>query len=195
MPDRILRPLDRGELREVYREHLRADFPAAERKPLGAIESAAAAGSYDTLGLFQGEALLGYAFLWRDGEGECALLDYLAICRGGRGKGLGSELLGMLLDHYRAFPGLLVEAEAEEPSAGEGENALRRRRLDFYRRAGFRNLGYRARLFGVTYDCLGSGRLTAREAIAAHRRHYARALRLPGKLVEIPYPQPKKEKS
>ena len=132
-----IRLLDAAALRRVYRDHVKADFPPAERKPLSMIERQVRTGQYDTLGLFQGEELLAYAFLWRDSVGRCALLDYLAVCRGGRGQGTGSAFLEQLKAHYGGFDGLLVEAEAEDPQAGEEQNALRRRRIDFYRRCGF----------------------------------------------------------
>ena len=167
-----IRLLDAAALRRVYRDHVKADFPPAERKPLAMIERQVRTGQYDTLGLFRGETLLAYAFLWRDKEGHCALLDYLAVCRGGRGQGTGSAFVEQLKAHYGGFDGLLVEAEAEDPQAGAEDNALRRRRIDFYRRCGFRMLDYRARLFGVTYSMLASGTLTAADALAAHRRHY-----------------------
>ena len=167
-----IRLLDAAALRRVYRDHVKADFPPAERKPLAMIERQVRTGQYDTLGLFRGETLLAYAFLWRDKEGHCALLDYLAVCRGGRGQGTGSAFMEQLKAHYGGFDGLLVEAEAEDPQAGAEDNALRRRRIDFYRRCGFRMLDYRARLFGVTYSMLASGTLTAADALAAHRRHY-----------------------
>ena len=167
-----IRLLDAAALRRVYREHVKADFPPAERKPLAMIEAQVRTGQYDTLGLFRDEELLAYAFLWRDKEGRCVLLDYLAVCRGGRGQGTGSAFLEQLKDHYGGFDGLLVEAEAEDPKAAEEANTLRRRRIGFYRRCGFRMLDYRARLFGVTYSMLASGTLTDADALAAHRRHY-----------------------
>ena len=167
-----IRLLDAAALRRVYRDHVKADFPPAERKPLAMIERQVRTGQYDTLGLFRGETLLAYAFLWRDKEGHCALLDYLAVCRGGRGQGTGSAFVEQLKAHYGGFDGLLVEAEAEDPQAGEEQNALRRRRIDFYRRCGFRMLDYKARLFGVTYAMLASGTLTDADALAAHQRHY-----------------------
>ena len=167
-----IRLLDAAALRRVYRDHVKADFPPAERKPLAMIERQVRTGQYDTLGLFRGETLLAYAFLWRDKEGHCALLDYLVVCRGGRGQGTGSAFMEQLKAHYGGFDGLLVEAEAEDPQAGEEQNTLRRRRIDFYRRCGFRMLDYKARLFGVTYAMLASGALTDADALAAHRRHY-----------------------
>ena len=167
-----IRLLDAAGLRRVYRDHVKADFPPAERKPLAMMERQVRTGQYDPLGLFRGGELLAYAFLWRDREGRCVLLDYLAVCRGGRGQGTGSAFVEQLKAHYGSFDGLLVEAEAEDPGAGEEQNALRRRRIGFYRRCGFRLLDYRARLFGVTYAMLASGTITEADALAAHRRHY-----------------------
>ena len=165
-----LRPLTEPRLRRLYREHVAEDFPPAERRPLSAILRLRRRGDYDTWGVFDGDALAAYAFLWRGAD--CALLDYLAVCRGGRGQGTGSAFVEQLKAHYGGFDGLLVEAEAEDPQAGEEQNALRRRRIDFYRRCGFRMLDYKARLFGVTYAMLASGTLTTADALAAHRRHY-----------------------
>ena len=82
MADWEIRRLEGEVLREVYRTHLKADFPPEERKPLFAVERLVKGGQYDTLGLYQGKHLLAYAFLWRDREGRCVLLDYLAVWRG-----------------------------------------------------------------------------------------------------------------
>ena len=101
------------------------------------------------------------------------LLDYLAVCRDKpRGHGYGTAALRLLLDRCRDRRGLLVEAEAEEPGAEAEENALRRRRLAFYRRGGFRDLGYTARIFGVPYAMLVSGQSDQAGAAEAHRRLY-----------------------
>ena len=69
--------------------------------------------------------------------------------------------------------GILVESEAPE---GGPEDALRRRRLDFYRRSGFTFLDYDCVLFGVHYAvCLRSpnGKGTEAGAMAAHQALYA----------------------
>ena len=85
-----IRLLDAAALRRVYREHVKADFPPAERKPRAMIEAQVRTGQYDTLCLFRGEELLAYAFLWRDKEGRCVLLDYLAVCRGAGDRARGA---------------------------------------------------------------------------------------------------------
>ena len=128
-----LRLLTARQLRQVYRERVRSDFPPSERRPLASMERLRAAGVYDTWGMYEGEELLAYAFLWRSEAYGAALLDYLAVCRG---------------------CSLLVEAEAQEESAPPEENALRARRLSFYERSGFRRLDYQTRIFGVQYAML-----------------------------------------
>ena len=167
-----LRPI--SDLAGWYARELSEAFPENERKPLADMMSEMERGCYEPLGLYEGQALLGYATLWsREAFPGYVLLDYLAVCRDKpRGHGYGTAALRLLLDRCRDRRGLLVEAEAEEPGAEAEENALRRRRLAFYRRGGFRDLGYTARIFGVPYAMLVSGQSDQAEAAEAHRRLY-----------------------
>lgn len=167
-----LRPLTEPRLRQLYREHVAEDFPPAERRPLSAILRLRRRGDYDTWGVFDGDALAAYAFLWRGAD--CALLDYLAVCRDARGQGYGTRALELVKGQYGPVP-LLAEVEAPEESAPPGENALRQRRLNFYQRAGFAPLGYQAVLFGVRYAMLSwpaAGPQEAERLQAAHRALY-----------------------
>ena len=77
------------------------------------MEHLRAAGVYDTWGMYEGEELLAYAFLWRSEAYGVALLDYLAVCREGRGRGTGTLALSLLQARYGGCS-LLVEAEAQE---------------------------------------------------------------------------------
>ena len=167
-----LRPLTEPRLRRLYREHVAEDFPPAERRPLSAILRLRRRGDYDTWGVFDGDALAAYAFLWRGAD--CVLLDYLAVCRDARGQGYGTRALELVKGQYGPMP-LLAEVEAPEESAPPGENALRQRRLNFYQRAGFAPLGYQAVLFGVRYAMLSwpaAGPKEAERLQAAHRALY-----------------------
>ena len=148
-----LRLLTARQLRQVYRERVRSDFPPSERRPLASMERLRAAGVYDTWGMYEGEELLAYAFLWRSEAHGVALLDYLAVCREGRGRGTGTLALSLLQARYGGCS-LLVEAEAQEEGVPPEENALRARRLSFYERSGFRRLDYQTRIFGVQYAML-----------------------------------------
>ena len=125
-----LKKLDLDALHLVYRDHLTPDFPPAERKPMAAMEKLLDAGRYEPWGLYRGEELMAYAMMWKDPEGSFELLDYLGVCQGKpRGQGIGTVMVAYLMDHYSHVEGILVEAEAEDESVSEEENALRRRRL------------------------------------------------------------------
>ena len=173
MPE--LRLLTDRQLRQVYRTFVRADFPPSERRSLASIESLRRTGRYDTWGVFAGEKLLAYAFLWRTAEGHCALLDYLAVCPDGRGRGLGTQALELLKEQYGPSCALLGEAEAPEPGLPPEEDRLRRRRIAFYQRAGFRLLDYQSDIFEVRYAMLawpGALPLSGAELQKAHRGLY-----------------------
>ena len=181
--------LDLDALHLVYREHLTPDFPPAERKPLSAMERLLSAGRYEPWGLYRGEELMAYALLWRDPEGGFVLLDYLGVCRDKpRGQGIGTVMVAHLMGQYRHVSGILVEAEAEGDDASPEENGLRARRLAFYRRLGFRELGYVARIFGVRYAMLLYGDRTGEEAMEAHQRlyHYEFSPWLYDRFIHIP---------
>lgn len=181
--------LDLDALHLVYREHLTPDFPPAERKPLSAMEKLLSAGRYEPWGLYRGEELMAYALLWRDPEGGFVLLDYLGVCRDKpRGQGIGTVMVAHLMGQYRHVSGILVEAEAEGDDTSPEENGLRARRLAFYRRLGFRELGYVARIFGVRYAMLLYGDRTGEEAMEAHQRlyHYEFSPWLYDRFIHIP---------
>ncbi|MCI9308813.1 MAG: hypothetical protein HFF27_04810, partial [Oscillospiraceae bacterium] len=69
---------------------------------------------------------------------------------------------------------LFGEAEAPDPQASPEENSLRRRRIAFYERSGFRVLDYLCALFGVRFHCLYRGpEADDRKVEAMHRGVYA----------------------
>ena len=172
-----LSKLNGQQLSQLYEAQLREDFPPSELKPLKAMLSLMAQGRYEALGLYEGEALLGYALLWLEPGVPFALLDYLGTLPGERDRGLGGRLLDLLAEHYRDFRGIYGEAEAPENGDPAGES-LRRRRLNFYLRNGFRYGGYDCALFGVHYQALirGSADVTAEELLAVHQGIYRRHL-------------------
>ncbi len=177
------------DLRHVYREHLTPDFPTAERKPLAAMEKLHRAGRYDLWGLYDGEALAAYALLWNDPDGGFVLLDYLGVAQDRpRGQGTGTAMVRALMERYGHTEGILVEAEAADESIPAEENELRLRRLAFYRRAGFRDLGYVAKIFGVRYAMFLSGERSEEEAMEAHQRlyHYEMTPWLYDRFIHIP---------
>ena len=147
-----LRLLTTEQLRRVYDTYIKRDFPRSERRPLSSIESLCRTGRYDTWGVYEEDELLAYAFVWRTAEGHCALLDYLAVCPGGRGQGRGTQALTLLQARYGRECPLMAEVEAPEEGLPPEED--RQRRLAFYQRAGFRLLDYQVLIFGVRYAML-----------------------------------------
>ena len=172
-----LTKLNASQLRRLYETELKADFPSSELKPLKAMLSLMEQRRYDALGLYEGDRLLGYALLWLEPGVPFALLDYLGTFPGERNRGLGGQLLDLLAEYYQGFRGIYGEAEAPENGDPAGE-PLRRRRLNFYLRNGFRYGGYDCALFGVHYQALirGAADVTPEELLSVHQGIYRRHL-------------------
>lgn len=165
-----LKRIDRTELTRIYERELVYDFPRAELKPLWAMLRLLEMGQYEPLLLTEDGQALGYAMMWLPREGEGALLEYLGVLRGKRNGGIGARALELLAARYGQLFG---EAEAPD-SADTAENGLRRRRIAFYQRNGFRVLDYEGALFGVRFKTLYRGPETDdRKVEAMHRGVYA----------------------
>ena len=133
-----LRQLTGGELVPWYEQELTQAFPPNERKPLADIRALMDQGRYEVWGLFEGDALLGYATLWMEpADKRCILLDYLGVTAARRNGGLGSQIVRMLVEQLAGKSLLLIEAERPVEGDDLAENALRQRRLRFYERCGF----------------------------------------------------------
>lgn len=169
-----LRTLNKAELKAVYRTEMKRAFPPAELKPLASMEQLRVRGCYDPLGLYDGEELLAYAMLWHEPGVPFVLLDYLGTVEDRRGGGIGSDMLRRLGEHYAAdYRGIIAESEGPY-SDDEEERALQQRRLGFYYRNGFRDIGYDCALFGVHYRTLllGDEQAGTQEVLTAHQTIY-----------------------
>ena len=184
-----LKELTQAQLKSLYDTEMTRAFPPQELKPLASMENMRTQGRYQPLGLWEGASLLGYALMWLDPERPFALLDYLGTLEGQRNRGLGGRTLDLLAERYHEYRGIFGEAEAPENGAPEGES-LRRRRLAFYERNGFRYAGYDCALFGVHYRTLIRGRadVTAGELMETHRRIYQTHIppKAYGRFIQIP---------
>lgn len=165
-----LKTLNERELSALYREEMVYDFPKSELKPLGAMLRLLEMGQYDPLLVTENGERVGYAMMWLPKSRQGALLEYLGVLRGKRSAGLGARILPLLAQRYGQLFG-----EAEAPtSQDEAENHLRRRRIGFYERNGFRVLDYECALFGVHFKCLYRGPQTDDRAVEQlHRSVYA----------------------
>jgi len=145
--------LTKQELTDLYNSELVADFPKSELKPLKAMLGLMDRGKYEPLLVTDGGQTVGYAMVWLPTERTGALLEYFGVLRGKRNGGIGSRILDLLAARYGQLFG-----EAEAPTSEDpAENELRRRRIGFYERNGFRVLDYECALFGVHFNCLYRG--------------------------------------
>ena len=151
----VIEPLTKQQVKQVYKNHLKNDFPASERRPLYAILSAMRRGSCICYGLTEGGELMAYAFFIRIGRDY--LLDYFAVAEEKRENGYGSVFLGMLLEKLKDAALVLVEVEEPDSAQTEEEKETRLRRIRFYERSGFSWTGVRAKTFGVDYRIIAIG--------------------------------------
>ena len=161
---------NKEELTEIYNGEMVADFPKSELKPLRAMLRLMDMGRYEPLLVTEKGEALGYALVWLPRNREGGLLEYFGVLRGKRSGGLGSRILSLLAERYGQLFG-----EAEAPDSDDpAENDLRRRRIGFYERNGFRVLDYQCALFGVHFNCLYRGPEEDDRAVEVlHRSVYA----------------------
>lgn len=137
------------QLRTVYDRDLKKSFPAAELKPLRNIEQGWEEGLYLPYCLFDGDNIVGEAFLWL-GHPGWALLDYLCVADGCRNGGIGSVILQKLREREA---GTVIFGESEAPEDAP-DPEMAQRRLGFYARNGLRTAYYDTEMFGVHYKTL-----------------------------------------
>ena len=156
-----VRELTREEVRRVWHERMREDFPRNELKPLRMIEEALDRGEYLPLGASlppdgaapeAGDPIAAYAFFVT--PGDAALFDYLAVRRDLRDRGYGSAFLRALAPTLSRFRTVLLESDDPDFAPDEGERAHRLRRLAFYEKNGLIDTGVRAVVFGAAFRIL-----------------------------------------
>ena len=161
VPALTVRELTREEVRRIWRERMRADFPRNELKPLRMIEEALDRGEYLPLGAVPdpdegnpeaGDPIAAYAFFVT--PGDAALFDYLAVRRDLRDSGYGSAFLRALSPTLARFRTVLLESDDPDFAPDEGERAHRLRRLAFYEKNGLTDTGVRAVVFGAAFRIL-----------------------------------------
>lgn len=162
-----------AQLEAVYARDLLASFPKAELKPLREMRAERARGEYRPWCLFDGEEIIGEAFVWEH-TAPFALFDYLCVTPARRNDGLGSLLIQKLIAAER---GKVVFGEAEIPAYAP-DGAMAARRLAFYRRNGAKRAGYDVCEFGVPYHVLywADGAADERALRAAHAAAYRSAI-------------------
>ena len=192
-----LKLLNKCELESLYNNQIVYDFPRAELKPLRTMLRLMDMGQYDPLLITDDDGnALGYALVWLPRARNGGLLEYLGVLRGKRNNGLGTQALPLLMEHYGQIFGEVEAPTSDDPA----ENELRRHRIGFYERNGFRVLDYECALFGVHFKCMYQGpEMDDRKVLELHRSVYAdyfspahmeRFIQLPLKPGEAIHPSP-----
>ena len=127
-----LKCIDPADFPAIY-PRLERDFPRTELKRLPHMQRLLDEGLEVGWTLMADGRDAGYAFVIQSPALPFVLLDYLAMEE--RGHGAGSVCLALLKNEYPQ--GILAEVEDVLPELDADTNALRRRRWQFYRRAGF----------------------------------------------------------
>lgn len=128
----------------------RSAFPPYERKPFGKILRMAKEGRADLWTIRRNGKFAGLAATVN--SPNIVLLDYFAVKKSLRGKGVGSAALRELEQCY-ADRGFFVEIESTyEQAANQAQRESRKR---FYESCGMIPMGTEADLFGVRMELLG----------------------------------------
>lgn len=190
-----IKKMAEDQLTEIYQRHMKQDFPASELKPLSHILRSMEAGFGFALGVYEEEELAGYGVFILCEETSCALLDYFAILRDRRGKGMGHRAFSLIASYFQMhlpeIAGLYIESERVTAAEDEAQRLVRERRISFYRSCGCEMTALRSVLFGVDYSVLykplgkkGQGDGPSREALDAlymkmfKPEHYEKFVRL-----------------
>ena len=153
-----------SEIPNWYQNELCAAFAPQECKPLPDILALEVQRRYELWGLFDGDAMLGYAALWTAPDIPLVLLDYLGVTASCRSMGLGSEILTRLKQQGRP---LVLESELPVEQGREEDNLLRLRRIRFYQRNGFTPV-YRMATCGLAWQALLYNPTNAAEEYIIH---------------------------
>lgn len=167
----MIRTLTLSQVRAMYVQRMREDFPPDEMKTLARIEELLSEGLYACCGWFDGDRMPAYAFF--DVFENSALLDYFAVEKSMRDQGLGSKFIQALIDGpLKDMDCALLEVDDPDCARDAEERAHRLQRLGFYLRNGIVDTGIRATAFHVTFKVLAMpvGSVPAGQAA---RRAYA----------------------
>ena len=131
-----IRKLKINEIKSWYDTELSEAFIPDERKPLEDFYLLIEEGKYDILVLEEKGQILAYGCFWKEEQIPFVLMDYLGVTKNLRNAGLGGKFL-QELTHYYSVP-ILTESELPIDEDTEEENEIRRRRINFYIRHGFK---------------------------------------------------------
>lgn len=150
-----IRKLSLTEMKSLYTERMKQDFPPDELRPFHSIARLTDAGAYTSFGCFE-EGPAAYATFATAAQGTAVLLDYFAVDASRRGQGIGSRSLARLGEKMRGGSAsfFMIEVESLESAKTPEQTEERTRRIRFYEGCGCVATGVYSWLFGVEYRIL-----------------------------------------
>lgn len=162
--------LNREQIKTIYYERMVLDFPSNELKPLKMIFESLDEDFYDCFGLLE-QDIIGYVYVKR--QGKDYLIDYLAVFKEYRNKGIGGKMIGLLKDYLQDANSIIGEVENPEYAINNTDKEIQNRRLQFYLRNGFRDTNVNVLCFGVQYKLIEIKTIhNPKEIRNLYRMHY-----------------------
>lgn len=141
--------LTKEQLKNIYENRMKDDFPVAELKPLEAMYDMMDRDCYDALAMCVNQEVVGYSLLTKIPGHSFFLLDYLSVYKEYRQCGYGSQTLSMLRQHYSEKT-IFIESENPKYQDG-GAKTVAQKRLGFYEKNGAVDTGVLTRIWTVPY--------------------------------------------
>lgn len=149
-----MRKLQVDGINRIYNAHLVQDFTKDEVRPLEDIIEKVENGKYECFAFFENHQLVGYAFLFANGKGQCMLMDYFAVVNGKRGMKYGSGMLRQLTSMMKDYSGIIFEVEHPQAAKSVDDLILRKRRIKFYLDNGLKQTAVESIVYGVHFSII-----------------------------------------
>lgn len=137
-----------ADLRELYQ----SAFPTQEQVPWGELIPLIGEMPLDLTAYYDAGQFVGFTIVYAYEKWNW--LWYFAVSPEKRGRGYGSQILEHTINAYGSRPLILDMESPDQPAAN---HAQRLRRLNFYRRHGFRDSRARRSYGGVEYTIMING--------------------------------------
>lgn len=137
----VVKILPAKQREEVYSQYMVRHFHKSEIKSFDLIERLISEGKYVCYGIYKehGEELIGYAYFIKEENKPIILLDFFAVLKAHRSNGIGSRFLKEVRRSFQnEYQAVFAEVENPDYAANEENRVLRKRRIRFYTRNGFR---------------------------------------------------------
>lgn len=153
-----LKQLSKKQRENIYNNYMIYDFHKSEVKPFETIEKLVERGNYMCFGCYEDIDFLGYAYFVKSDNTNNLLLDYFAVNKQYRSKGLGSKIILTMKEQLTGkYSSLLGEVENPEFANDDNDKLTRERRIAFYLKNGFKVSNVKCRVSVDSYVMINLG--------------------------------------